>query len=269
MKKYIFPAENCRFHVNFSERTIQNTALHIHDFYEWELVLSGDAITVINGIEYPASKGAVFFLTPSDVHSYHAEEGVTVINLSFTPDVMEYSVLLEMLYPMDYLVGQADETLLGILAFYARQIGRLIKKPDRFTEKQVSALMTCLLVEMHHISTVKASRPARQIDCLPVQKALWLIHAHFREELSLSSLAKQIGIPSSTLGKKFAGYYGIGFRQYLMNIRLQYARSLITNTHETLTDIAYYSGFNSLSYFQRAFLGKYGVSPNSLRKRET
>ena len=48
MKKYIFPAENCRFHVNFSERTIQNTALHIHDFYEWELVLSGDAITELS-----------------------------------------------------------------------------------------------------------------------------------------------------------------------------------------------------------------------------
>ena len=46
---------------------------------------------------------------------------------------------------------------------------------------------------------------------------------------------------------------------------LEYAKMLIINTSEPITDIASYSGFNSQTYFQQVFLKKYGTTPKNFR----
>lgn len=268
MKKYSLQTKERNFNISFAERTIGDTSMHIHTYYELELVLSGSGSTTINGHCYPVSKGAVFFLTPADVHCYRTDESIKIMNLSFTPEVLEYSVLLEMLYPMDCRIVQADDSLSDTLIFYCRQINRITESAGLFAEKQISLLTTCLLIELTNAQPDKRPLSKKETSCLPVQQALWLMHAHFKENISLNSLAKQLGIPSSTLGKKFARYYGVSFKKSLIQIRLQYAKSLIIHTNESLTDIAFYSGFNSLSYFQKAFLKEFGLSPNILRKRE-
>jgi AraC-like DNA-binding protein len=101
---------------------------------------------------------------------------------------------------------------------------------------------------------------------LPVQKALYYIRAHFKEDITLKSVSEFAGIPTATLSKKFPEHLGFGFKEYLVDLRLDYAKMLITNTNEQITDIAFYSGFNSLSYFQRVFMEKYGITPKNYRR---
>lgn len=270
-KKYIFIDDNHSCNINYSERTTTDTPLHLHDFYELELVLDGSGSTTINGVDYAASKGVVFLITPSDVHCYKSSEGLKIANLSFTPDAIEYSILLEILYPMRYIVGKSNDEHLNSLTFYCKQASQISKSNSQFADKYVSLLLTCLLIELNNMenkSLEKYDDKMSQINCLPVQQALWFINSHFKEDITLEILSQHIGIPPSSLGKKFSRYYGINFKEYLINTRLQYAKSLIMNTNESLTEIAYYSGFNSLSYFHKTFINKFGYSPKSLRKRD-
>ena len=49
--------------------------------------------------------------------------------------------------------------------------------------------------------------------------------------------------------------------------RLAYASIRLENSLDKIIDIAYEVGYNSLSYFNRLFKNKYGISPMQYRKR--
>lgn len=53
---------------------------------------------------------------------------------------------------------------------------------------------------------------------------------------------------------------------YINNIRLEQAKSMLQNPGLTISEIAYKTGFSSPNYFSTVFKNKFGVSPNVFRK---
>lgn len=236
---------------------------HWHDFYELEIVTSGSGVMHVNGKEYEMRRGLFYLLTPSDVHGYSVHGEVENVNLTFTPEAIENTVFAERLYPMGCVVGYADERTIEKLTFYIERMSDETKSNGEFAVKYVSALLSCALVEIYR---------AGETDCvcetsyLPVQKALYYIRTHFKEELTIEKIAEFSGTSAVTLARKFAEYLNSGIKEYLVDFRLNYAKILILQTRESITDIAFYCGFNSLSYFQRCFAKKYGLPPKRYRK---
>ena len=66
--------------------------------------------------------------------------------------------------------------------------------------------------------------------------------------------------------KFFKVNMGTGFTEYLNDYRLTMAARLLKSSDESILMIAEESGFDNLSYFNRIFKRKYGVSPGSYRK---
>jgi len=56
---------------------------HWHDFYEFEMIVSGHGTTVLNGREYELKSGSCYFLTPGDVHSAIYDEPAEIITIHF------------------------------------------------------------------------------------------------------------------------------------------------------------------------------------------
>ena len=90
--------------------------------------------------------------------------------------------------------------------------------------------------------------------------------SHFQEELTLGSVAEALGINKFALSKVFSGVFHTNFNQYLNEIRLNYASSLLENTDRRITDIYLEAGFESQRTFNRAFQQKYGRTPSQYRK---
>ena len=61
---------------------------------------------------------------------------------------------------------------------------------------------------------------------------------------------------------------GCLFIQYLNDYRLTMAGEFLQNTEESVTQIALKCGFENLSYFNRLFRRKFGVTPGQYRGRE-
>lgn len=62
---------------------------------------------------------------------------------------------------------------------------------------------------------------------------------------------------------------GLRFREYVGRLRAEYARDRLLTTDRPVTEIAFVSGFQSVSQFNRVFRAVHGASPQCIRKSRT
>ena len=88
----------------------------------------------------------------------------------------------------------------------------------------------------------------------------------FYQEISLEVLAKRYHYNEKYLGTLFKEEMGVSFRDYLNERRMRNARSRLSDTSSNILDVAVQSGFNNVTYFNRIFKAKYGVTPSKYRE---
>ena len=108
------------------------------------------------------------------------------------------------------------------------------------------------------------SRPQKSV--VKTKQIIRYITEHYSEPLSTEQMAKVCGFSESHFIKFFKSTIGITFTECLNSYRLsQASRLLLSNTDEPIMDTAKKCGFNSISYFNRVFKKKYGITPSALR----
>ena len=101
----------------------------------------------------------------------------------------------------------------------------------------------------------------------------WLVylmkrHADEKTDTSLSELAKTYLKNEKYLGRLFKREIGMSYSEYARERKLEAAKSMISQSNEKIIDIALECGFNTISYFNRAFYKKYGLSPTAYRAKK-
>lgn len=101
----------------------------------------------------------------------------------------------------------------------------------------------------------------------------WIVHLmkqYAKENLygipSLSEFAVTHQKNAQYIGRLFKNEVGISFNQYCNNVRLEKAASILSRSNEKIINIAIDCGFQNVSYFNRLFQEKFGVSPSEYRK---
>lgn len=91
------------------------------------------------------------------------------------------------------------------------------------------------------------------------------ISEHFTEDLTLEGIATFAGFSKYHFERIFSNYTGTTFYQYLQQMRINYAQTLLSNPELSITDIAFQSGFASCTAFTRAFKKNTGYPPSQFR----
>ena len=91
------------------------------------------------------------------------------------------------------------------------------------------------------------------------------ISEHFTENLSLECIASHAGFSKYYFERIFSDYTGMTFYQYLQQMRINHAKSLLSNPELSVTDISYQAGFTSCTAFTRAFKKSTGYPPSQFR----
>jgi AraC-like DNA-binding protein len=89
---------------------------------------------------------------------------------------------------------------------------------------------------------------------------------HLSEPLSLEDMAQRANLSVSRFSFLFKQRYGISPHQYLMNMRINHAKELLTNTELNHGSIADYCGFADLHHFSKSFKLRTGTTPGEHRK---
>jgi AraC-like DNA-binding protein len=116
-----------------------------------------------------------------------------------------------------------------------------------------------------------ALRPA-EVDRLRrrLEKLLLEEKLHLDAELSLQKLADRAETTRHKMSAAIREIHGQTFYQLIARLRVQEAaRQLVTKAaaHRTISDVAFSVGFNTLSAFNAAFKGEFGVTPSVFRGR--
>lgn len=83
---------------------------------------------------------------------------------------------------------------------------------------------------------------------------------HFSDpQLSIHNVAKKIGVCDSLFRYKFKEAFGVSPKQYLDNLRIEYAIMLLQSKFFSQTEISDKCGFSDVKYFRTAFKKKTGV----------
>ncbi len=89
-------------------------------------------------------------------------------------------------------------------------------------------------------------------------------------ELSISSIADELGYNGKYLSHVFKEKMNIGYSEYLRTIRIKYAVSLFDHGIDSVKNVALLSGFSDPLYFSTVFRKEIGVTPteykNNLKK---
>ncbi|HVG28734.1 MAG TPA: AraC family transcriptional regulator [Pyrinomonadaceae bacterium] len=98
-----------------------------------------------------------------------------------------------------------------------------------------------------------------------VMRVIELMHERIEEPLSLQDMSRVAFISQFHFNRVFRQVTGIPPHQYLYALRLETAKRLLLTTRESVTDVCFSVGYNSLGTFTRRFTGLVGISPNRFR----
>lgn len=98
-----------------------------------------------------------------------------------------------------------------------------------------------------------------------IRRARQYITRNYREDLSLSDVARALNTDVFYFCRLFKKSSGIGFAEYLGRIRIETAMELLANSELHVSAIAFEVGFQALSSFNRLFRRFTRMSPTEYR----
>jgi two-component system response regulator YesN len=93
------------------------------------------------------------------------------------------------------------------------------------------------------------------------------VDSHYRENVSLKTIAVKFYMNPVYLGQLFKKTYGIYFKDYLLQLRIKEAKKLLRQSEMKIYEIAERVGFNNTDYFVTMF-GKFEkITPSEYRNK--
>lgn len=113
-----------------------------------------------------------------------------------------------------------------------------------------------------YISELRGASAKGSID-----KVKQYIDAHYTENINLKSIAAKFYMNSVYLGQLFRKNYGTYFNDYLLTLRIDFAKKLLRTTDLRMYEIAEQVGFQNADYFVTQFEKKEGITPTDYRNQ--
>jgi AraC family transcriptional regulator len=208
--------------------------------------------------ELACGPATIFSEPPGEKHSNHLfAAGATVVVVQPDPnraDLFEFC---------DDVLDRVNHFRHGAIERLARQLAREIENPDELSPLAAEALALEMLVEATRLGPRARTPP-------PV--ALWLrwaeqiVHERFREHLTITGIACDVGVHPAHLAACFRKSHQVPLGTYLRRLRVQWAADQIARTDEPIASIAVRAGFSDQAHLTRALKRELGWTPAQYRR---
>lgn len=233
-----------------------------HGAYSLSFVRKGSFGCCVGARRHELTAGGFFVGAPGDAftctHDHH-DGGDECLSFQFSEALADELGGAREMWRCVALPPVADLTPYGVLGQAAA---------DRIAD--VSIEETALMLGARFVDTVRgdrreAAKPLPRETRRVVEAAAWM-RARSGERVLLADVAEQAELSAFHFLRVFARTLGATPNQFLVACRLGAAADALSRTDESVTGIAFASGFDDLSHFQRTFKRAAGVTPGQFRK---
>lgn len=255
--------------MNYKIRTATEEDWHFHTELEFIFVIEGEIELEMQGRSDRLKKHDVVLINSGTRHAIHVPDKAILCVVYYS-----WQMLSTMLGGEDSVFAcnsAADHkrSYLKLQAIFQQLVYHAVSRKHKTACIEQSLLYRLLdeLVECY----LQGTRPHDSQEDLRLHKILCYVGANFQTNISLSALAEEMFVSTSTLSRFFKKKTGIYFADYVNQVRLEYAAQELGLTEKNVTQIAVDSGFSNLSAFNRVFREMYHMTPSDYRKqtRET
>jgi two-component system response regulator YesN len=130
------------------------------------------------------------------------------------------------------------------------------------TEQELFARLTMLLRRVEQVVTQRTEERAVH----PAKMAKEYVEQKYAEDCSLAKVSRLVGLNAAYFSVLFKKEEGIGFNEYVTEVRMQNAKEMLMDRETKVVEIAQSTGYSDEKYFSRAFKKHVGLTPSEYRK---
>ena len=236
---------------------------HLHKQIEVLYVLSGKITVTIDNDVQELCAGDCSIAFPNTIHYYKTTEESHILLLIFDAEfVSDYLTEFLNYRPLRPFITNKplSPDILKCIEVLTENAGKVVN-----ARRMKGYLMIILSYIFDALNLIKQEEEQLNSDALIT--ALIYIDCHFTEAITLDEVAKHISTSKFHLSRFFSKKLQTSFNTYVNNRRVELAKTLLRNTNDSITSIAFDSGFNSTRSFYRAFQSICGMTPMEYRTK--
>lgn len=233
---------------------------HLHGGMEMVYVTRGTLVLGVGYELFHMEKGDFAIVFPNLIHHYQVfgkgkkEAFYIVPQMSLTGCFMEE---LQKKCPKNPVIKKENvhpDILQSIMKLYKEEVRSPVIE-QAYVQIILARSMPCFeLLPREHFESGDL-----------IYKIVMYMAKNFKEEISLDSMAKELGVSKYVLSRVFSSTFHTNFNQYLNEQRLNQAVSLLEYTDYSMTDICLEAGFQSQRTFNRVFQERFKKTPREYK----
>ena len=110
--------------------------------------------------------------------------------------------------------------------------------------------------------------PANNTPRSPVDEVCAYIKNHYAQQITLESLAQVVHLNKNYLARQFKKEFGMSPISYLIKVRMDYAKKLLTESTLPVKAVAALCGYSDPSFFNFYFKKSFHISPAAYRRAQ-
>ena len=228
--------------------------------YQLLYVASGTATFVFDGEEHRCPAGSVVLYRPNETHfySYNLKDKTEMYWIHFTGNKVE-DILGK--YGPNKQISFARVSN-KYVELCEKIIYELQLKRPMFGEITAALFLELLGLISRGVQTRKDAYDAS------IEEALIYFHKHYNENIELEQYAKSCNMSICWFARQFRNRTGMSPKQYITDIRIGNAKTLLHATNKSIGEIGYMCGYDNQLYFSRIFKKYVGISPRDYREQK-
>lgn len=244
-----------------------------HNFWECLYVQKGEVCVSADERVYNLNDGEIIFHKPLELHKFivNSEAGADLLIFSFAAEGDLTTYLRDKVFRLSQSqIVMVNDLLSYIHARTQTADGRMrlhsyLAPFETFAcYSQMVAAYLCQLMlslsEEGNVSSVSSSP-----DAIVFRKAISYLNHNLHRQPTVREIAKYCNVSEAGLKRVFDKYADIGVHKYLLKLKIKAAAELL-HDGQSVSEVADKLGFNSQSYFSKAFKRETGSSPSELKQ---
>ena len=247
--------------------------LHRHDALELGLCLGGGGVFVVNSKLFSYRSGDICVVSQEEMHLARSAEasGSAWVFIYIDSIRLSLSTNESWIAATASLAGERfrnvlDPSLRDLVAPLFHELIRELETAGADNGLAVRALATALICRLHRSVDARRGPETDGDAARRIAPAVEYLTHHYDEAVRVPDLAEICATSESTLRRLFRQVVGRSPRDYLVQLRVHMAVSLLENTERTVLEIGHMVGFSSLSSLNRHFRKLLQITPSSHRR---